>query len=47
MIVGRMVWDFVYLEEGGKDWGMFLFDLDVMKYVMFMVLECCLWWLNE
>lgn len=47
MIVGRIVWDFVILEEGNKDWGIFLFDLDVMQYVMFMVFECWFWCCNE
>nr|XP_024391983.1 xyloglucan galactosyltransferase KATAMARI1 homolog isoform X2 [Physcomitrium patens]PNR42371.1 hypothetical protein PHYPA_017200 [Physcomitrium patens] len=47
MIAGRTAWDFAHPEEGGKDWGTSLFDLDAMKHVTFMVLERRPWRPNE
>lgn len=47
MIAGRTAWDFVHPEEGSKDWGTSLFDLDEMAHVTFMVLERRPWAANE
>lgn len=47
MIAGRTAWDFAIPEEGNKDWGTSLFDLDAMKHVTFMVLERRPWRPNE
>jgi len=47
MTAGRTAWDFAIPEEGNKDWGTSLFDLDAMQHVTFMVLERRPWRPNE